>query len=102
MVVLVLLHIPFIFFDELNFLSVILVRIIAASRAYQIIAAQDEISQGKQDAGRLLDEAAKLEASDRAQAISTYEEVIQSYPDTRASREAKRAIEILQRMPVVK
>lgn len=51
----------------------------------------------QRDAASLLDEAARLESVDFHKAISAYEEVIHQYPDTRASKEAASAVEVLKR-----
>ena len=45
----------------------------------------------------LLNEAARLESIDRAQAVTAYEEIISRFPNTQASREAKQNIQTLRR-----
>jgi hypothetical protein len=47
---------------------------------------------------RLLNEAAQLENTDRAGAITAYEEIVRQFPGTSASAEAARNIEVLNRV----
>jgi outer membrane protein assembly factor BamD (BamD/ComL family) len=65
--------------------------------AYIAATELDEIPNLRRDAIRRLNEAALLEKDDRSKAITAYEEIIQTYPNTFASREAKRNIEAINR-----
>jgi hypothetical protein len=71
-------------------------RLIAAAWAYSLVVEHDDAPNQQRDAGRLLDEAARLESVDFHKAIAAYEEVIRQYPDTRASKQAASAIETLK------
>ncbi len=74
---------------------VIGVRILAALWAYCAVSEQDEAPNAQRDSKRLLDQAARLESTDKIQAMAVYEQTIREYPDTSASREAARNIEAL-------
>jgi hypothetical protein len=60
-------------------------------------ASRDESinSQGRVTARQLLEAAARLEDSERAKAIATYERLIQMFPGTAESREAEGNIRVL-------
>src|SRR5437773_10980176 len=60
-------------------------RIICAVWAYCAVVEEDQDPNQRESAG-LLAEAARLESTDRSQAIAAYEEIIRLYPDTPASR----------------
>jgi hypothetical protein len=47
----------------------------------------------------LLDLAAQLESADRAKAVALYAEIIRTFPDTRASKEARRNVQALTSQP---
>jgi len=51
--------------------------------------------KGESQAQELLDLAARLESADRAKAVALYEEIVRTFPGTRASKEAQRNIEAL-------
>jgi hypothetical protein len=72
-------------------------RLVAAAWAYSLVVEHDDAPNPQRDAGRLLDEAARLENVDFRNAIATYEEVMRQYPDTRASKQAASAIKTLKR-----
>lgn len=72
-------------------------RIIAAVWAYCLVVEHDKSPNVDRDAGRLLDEAARLENVDFAKAIAAYDEVVRLYPDTRASKQAADSIETLKK-----
>jgi hypothetical protein len=73
------------------------VRIIAAIIAYNAAAHDSKTPDVERDSSHMLDEAARLESEDRDKAIAAYEEIIRSYPNTRASEEAARNIATLKR-----
>ena len=50
---------------------------------------------GEGQGQELLDQAARLESADRAKAVALYEEIVRTFPGTRASKEAQRNIEVL-------
>lgn len=75
----------------------IVARLFAAVFAYNLASQLDESLQPQRDAERLLDEAARLENVDFQSAITTYEEVVRRYPNTRAARQAASVIEVLKR-----
>lgn len=70
---------------------------VAAAWACILIVERDDESNPQRAAGRLLDEAARLENVDFRKAIAAYEEVKRHYPDTRASKQAASAIETLKK-----
>jgi hypothetical protein len=72
-------------------------RVICVAWAYIAAREQDEASKPRREAIRLLDEAARLETTDRLRAITIYQEIIRLFPDTSASREAARNIQTLTR-----
>jgi hypothetical protein len=72
-------------------------RVIAAGWAYSLAVEQDGSPNSERDAGRLLDQASRLESADFHQAIAAYEEVMRLYPNTRASNQAASAIATLKR-----
>jgi hypothetical protein len=72
-------------------------RVICAVWAFVALREQDETSKSRREAVRLLDEAARLESSDRAKAITTYQEIVRLFPNTPASREAEQNIQTLTR-----
>jgi putative Ca2+/H+ antiporter (TMEM165/GDT1 family) len=72
-------------------------RVICAVWAFVAFHEQDEASKSRREAVRLLDEAARLESSDRAKAITTYQEIVRLFPNTAASREAEQNIQTLTR-----
>jgi hypothetical protein len=72
-------------------------RIACAVWAYNALLEQDDAPNARRDSERLLDKGARLESVDRSKAIAAYEGIVRSYPDTAASREATRNIQILKR-----
>lgn len=72
-------------------------RILAAVWAYTAFRTEDEPPNARRNSEQLLQKAAGLENSNRAEAITVYEEVIKLYPNTGASKEAGRNIETLKR-----
>jgi len=72
-------------------------RLLSAAWAYSLVVEQDEAPNPARDAGRLLEEAARLENVDFHKAISAYEEIILQYPNSNASKQAASAIETLKR-----
>lgn len=74
-------------------------RILAAVWVYTAFReeVETEAPNAKRYSEQLLQKAAYLENSNRADAITVYEEVIKLYPNTRASKEAARNIETLRR-----
>jgi hypothetical protein len=87
---------PFVLLDKGGLWLTFGSRIIGAAWAYHKVIEQDTAPNIDRDSIRLLDEAARLENFDRAQAIAVYEEIIQQYPETSASKEAARNIETLK------
>lgn len=73
------------------------VRIISAALAYSLVGEQDGKSSPSDEWSRLLQEAARLENTDRAKAVAAYEDIARRFPNTLASKEATRAIEVLKR-----
>ncbi len=72
-------------------------RIICAALAYRAVVELDVTPNPNRDSARLLDEAARLENVDRSKAVAAYEEIVRMYPNTSASKEAKRNIQSLKR-----
>jgi hypothetical protein len=72
-------------------------RIICVVWAIGVLYEEDQEPNSRRDSKRLLNEAASLESVDRARAIEVYEQVIKLYPGTRASREAERNIQTLNK-----
>jgi hypothetical protein len=72
------------------------VRIVSVFWALSELKKQDEAPNVRRDSARLLDKAAQLENVDFSKAILAYEEIIQLYPDTSASKEAARSIRTLK------
>lgn len=95
--IMVLLLVPVYLATRGGLLFHFLARIICAVWAYMELTEQDEASKPKLLANALLDEAARLESVDRAQAICAYEEIVRLYPDTPAGKQAVRNIETLRR-----
>lgn len=73
------------------------IRLICCGWAFIALWNENEAAKPEREALRLLHEAANLEGTDREKAILTYEEVIRSFPNTSASQEAARNIEILKK-----
>jgi hypothetical protein len=73
-------------------------RIACAIRAFYAIEAGNRAPSA--EAQELLQEAARLENVDRAQALAKYAEIVSLFPDTTASREATRNIRILSQHQV--
>jgi hypothetical protein len=88
---------PFVFLRRGGLWLTFVSRIICASLAYRAVVEQDNASTVRRDTSRLLEAAARLESHDRAKAVAAYEEIVKSYPDTPASREAARNIQTLRR-----
>ena len=95
--VMIVIGVPFILTHKGGLWLTIGGRIVAAAWAYSLVVEQDDAPNPQRDAGRLLDEAARLENIDFSKAIAAYEEVIRQYPDTRASEQAASAIATLKR-----
>ena len=73
------------------------VRLVSGAFAYGLIDRHRETTDVSSEAAELLDVAARLESVDRARAIAAYREVVRLYPDTNASSEATRNIQLLMR-----
>jgi hypothetical protein len=75
----------------------LLSRIISVSRALTLLHEQEIALNPNGNPQFLLDQAARLENMDKLKAIVAYEEIIQQFPNTKASGEASRNIAILKR-----
>ena len=75
--------------------ATLVIRILCAIWAYRLVINLNQAPDNR-DCARLLDEAARLETTDRFKAIAVYEQIIQLYPKTSASEEAARNIKTLK------
>lgn len=70
-------------------------------RFFSVIAVWHYLSEkqpdARREATRLLNYAATLEKKDRAAAVTVYQEVVRTFPNTPASAEAQRNIQVLSR-----
>jgi hypothetical protein len=70
-------------------------RIICAAWALVALSEREKAENPAGDPKRLLDQAALLESVDRSKAIAGYQEIVNLFPNTAASREAARNIQTL-------
>jgi hypothetical protein len=94
--VMIMLYVPFVLTHTGGLWLVIGGRLFSAAWAYGVLFESDGTPNVGRDATRLLNAAAKLEGSNRMQAIAAYEKIIQLYPNTAASKEAARNIQTLK------
>lgn len=80
----------------LGLLITILARVASVSWVLHALARREPGHAEELEAGQLLDEAIKLENADFGQAISKYEEVMQNYPGSNASKAAQTCIATLR------
>jgi hypothetical protein len=97
MVLLIALAFPFVLTQKGGLWVTLGARFVSAAMAYSLVREKSTKPNETRDATRLLNAAARLETVNRDEAILAYENIIQLHPDTRASREAMRNIEILKR-----
>ena len=71
-------------------------RVVCVALAIHSISRFNAQSDPASDTEALLDQAARLESIDRAQAILAYEEIVKRFPKTAAGREAERNIQVLK------
>jgi hypothetical protein len=74
-----------------------IVRLVCIAVVCYLFSDPEETVEPGRDANSLLDQAARLENIDRAQAIAAYEEIIRLHPGTPASRESERNIQTLRK-----
>ena len=76
---------------------VIGIRLVSGGFAYGLFDRQGDSRDTVSEAAELLQTAARLESVDREKAIAAYREVLRLYPNTPASSEATRNIQVLMR-----
>jgi hypothetical protein len=96
LVLLIAVALPFVFTHRGGLWLTFGGRILCAAIAYCLVEENGPGPNANRDATRLLNAAARLENTNREEAILAYEEIIRLYPNTRASKEARSNIEILK------
>jgi len=96
-VVIIGLALPFRLTQSGGLWLLIVVRLVCMAVVCYLFSDPEETVAPGRDANSLLDQAARLENIDRAQAIAAYEEIIRLYPGTPASHESERNIQTLRK-----